>query len=489
MQSSNGTSRLFKSPEAVDSLTRFLDEVALEMRDMINLRIQVGDEDRMRLRANPITEETIVVTTTSSGGAHRSIAAVIDDSLNRRKIPHVIVNESELVEEDNLKLFTGIHRNEVFNKVSQQSQQMLYGKQLKKLDDYLCAFIPDQRMDAFRRAIGSSTFLVSTSHHPENVRAVAENGKRVCFQICDFGKIPDKLESIARATAKYKLSGITFFAPSERSTLQFTKKPSAIPPASPRPTTKQKVNMPQIPERYKERYDNYEEFVRVHRYPVHAAFMKQLDTGDLLKIRQKFEIRPEARLWVLTMGSQGVGNALEHYLNQIIEGVLKDIQHGKMTDLDVVILCGTNERLKKRLEEAFQLTLEKYCKGDAELFKKVAQYLHIKPLSKISLEEVATLGKASQAFLGKPGGGTAAEALLGEFPMIIHRDDKHKWEFGNIEELVESGVTEIKPNENFYEKAKNAARARAPNPYSTPEDCVDYAIEVLWKLEQQRLSQ
>ncbi|MBA3602517.1 MAG: hypothetical protein H0W50_02510 [Parachlamydiaceae bacterium] len=500
-KSSKTTNLSDNSPES-RMIKNFLNEITEQMRINIEDCIAEGESKRIAHHEDPIGENTIVITTTSSGGAHRSIANVIDQSLTDREIPHVVLNESNLVEEDNLKKFVGISRNDVFNKISQQCSQMDYGKKLKQLDDYLNQYDPDNYMDELRKSVGNSKFIVSTSHHPENVRLVAEKSKRICFQVCDFGELPDKLESLARTISKFNLKGITFFTPSKHSKLNVTPSkyrksninegllPLAAPGKGQKDRKESSVEIKTnstINDKYEKRLANYQKFTQIQRYPVHSAFLKE-DEEFIIETKAQLGIRQDAKLWILTMGSQGVGGVLKNYITAIIEGKLLDIkQEGNNEKLDVAVLCGTNESLVSQLQVYCNQKIDEVCKGEEDLSSaiKLQELLVFTPLKKLELPQVAALGKSCSAFLSKPGGGTTAEALMGGLPMLIHREKKHHWEFGNIKTLIENGATEVTSVENFYQLAKNVTPVITPDLLGE-EDAVDYAIHALWQLEMER---
>jgi len=180
----------------------------------------------------------------------------------------------------------------------------------------------------------------------------------------------------------------------------------------------------------------------------------------------------------MTMGSQGVGGILFKYIDQIVAGAVQDIRAGRpLKDLDVIILCGANQGLQQDLNVYYDQAMIEGCKGDPQLFVQLKEHLHFASLPKLKLEEMAVIGKASDAFLSKPGGGTTAEVLSGEFPMLIHREQKHFWEFGNIEELLAAGAEEV--NSDFYEKAKKANRVKVLSPIK--KGTVYDFIANLWK--------
>ncbi len=188
------------------------------------------------------------------------------------------------------------------------------------------------------------------------------------------------------------------------------------------------------------------------------------------------------------MGSQGVGGVLKNYITAIIEGKLLDIkQQGNDEKLDVAVLCGTNESLVSELSVYCNQKIEELCKSEEDLssVKKLKESLVFIPVKKLELPQVAALSKSCSAFLSKPGGGTTAEALMGGLPMLIHREKKHTWEFGNIATLIEHGATEVTSVENFYQLAKNVTPVTTPDLLGD-EDAVDYAIHALWQLEMER---
>lgn len=464
--------------ENSESWNHFLEDISVGMTEVVNKALQGSKKD------DSILPSTIVITTTSSGGAHLSISRVIDEDLSRRDIPHVLVNESDLVEEDNLSKFTGIPRRDVFNKIGQQSAQMKYAKELKILDDKLSQFVPDQYMTEFRKSIGNSEFVVSTSHHGENVRVVAENAERICFQVCDYGEVSSKLARVAETVTKFNLEGISFFMPSERSTLQFTGEEESTVLD---PSTSPKAN-----DSLDEYRENYDKFAQVLRYPVHQEFRKKLSETELFQVKaslsEKYGFRMNAKTWAMSMGNQGSERLLKKYARQTIKGVIEDVKNGTSKGhLDVAVFCGNNKKLLEEMNTFCKDTMLKYCEGDQSLFEEVNTQLKFIPMPKLALEEVAAIGKISSAFLSKPGGGTSAEALIGNFPMIIREEKSHFWERGNVAELEMAGAKKInkKEGKTFYKLAWEATQARAPNPMEDEKDSVEYTIEMLWRLHHQ----
>lgn len=523
-----------------EKLLPFLKQISKDMQSII-------DKDLAEVPIlNRVSDDQLVITTTSSGGAHISIARVLSDALKKQKIPHAVLNESDLEVNDKCSKCIGIARKDIFNKISQQSGKMSYGKKLKKLDDLIGAFIPDQRMKETRKKVGESNMIMSTSHHPENVRLAAEKKARVSFQICDFGEIPDKLQKIAATVATYNLSGIVFYAPSSFSSLKI-EDAEALPGGhegviSRRqgvPQTFSEVDEERVDEELErdiefngskkanedidnslsvdrkqkdisKTLDNYSYFVRTFRYPVHEAFTNLIgDTiEEIHRVKAGFreepynvDFRPDAKLWALTMGSQGVGGILETYLDQIIEGSLESIKNNQGEAIDIAILTGGNKQMGDSLQRHFDQKMDALSEKETpEHISTLRTLLRLCPVPRIPLEKMAEIGKVSDAFLSKPGGGTAAEALIGEFPMVIHREKQHPWEFGNIEELRRKGAEEMLEGENFYDVAMRARTGRAdraaalqtrsadraPDPFKEPEKCVEYSLDILWRIQQSR---
>lgn len=533
---------MIKNKEKMEAIDRFLSEVSAKMDKMLN-------EIPPKLKENQIA-----ILTTSSGGAHISLSKVLDKSLNEAKEGVLerdeeggkraaVVNESDLYRDDALYKCIGISRADVFNKVSQQSGKMDYGKKLKRLDDLLNMYIPNNKPDQMRAELGHASLVVSVSHHPEEVTAIAERAKRVCFQVCDYGELPDKFDEIVETVTKYGLDGIVFCAPSSRSV--FTQ----IPGVSLQPGTIEglrkkedvrvvlptqsavgldenvasgdmevdsaasksgsdlldgsflgsfKKNIDDKKKAAQEKYQKeYQHFVRTHRYPVSKNYLmeKRALESQMSDLRKELGIREGARLWTMTMGSQGIGGLLYHYIDDVIDGVFNDLKEGKqVAPLDVAILCGRNTALVDKLTSYAKEKIEKRNKELQQLQQNqktkkidIGNILVFKPLGFIEPEKCAILCKASEAFLSKPGGGTSAEMLLGEVPMYIHEDKKHKWERGNIEELKFKGnrVVSGEHSTGFYRTVMDDP-VEIVSEKDEETRCVDYTVNVMWNIEQAR---
>lgn len=469
---SNKTKKIFGDTSLENTKkNKILDDFLYEISE------KMGKAEVKGTGINNSEKKVIAITTSTSGGAHQSIAAAVESGLDQNGVSHKLIKTNELVQDDNLQYFIGMPRKDAFNKVSQQSSEMTYGKQLKLLDGYLNQFRTDMRVVNLVKAVGESSFVYSTSHHAEDVVTVAENNAKICFQVCDYGQIPDKLENIAKTVAKYKLSGIKFFVPSENSTLRLSSKSDLIG----RPSYDKNQDVLSQVSGYntnlQSRYRNYSKAIIIHQYPIKKDFVEELTEDKRIVFKEKYGLRKDADLWVLTMGSQGMSEVLKGYLEHAIDGFVQDVKRNEGFDLDIVVLCGRNEAMRKELAD--------FCDEKISRLDPTAKIVHSRLkfnfLGFVPNEDVALFGKASKAFLSKPGGGTAAEALTGGFPMVIHKQAKAPWEDGNITELEKSNAQLLKDQNEFYQAAKSAKKLEVKMPLSADKFSVPRTLATMIK--------
>jgi hypothetical protein len=517
----------------------------------------------LKIKRNESMEEVenlseVAITYTQSGGAHVSIFKIVKKELMESGISIIEVNESCLVhmKDDTLFHCIGLAHADVYNEIGQKKSNMGYAKKLKELDEYLKVYMPCIEPARFREKVKSANFLYSASNHPRNVNFVADKvGRKIFFQLCDFGELSDKLRGIAKAVAKYELDDIIFFAPSERTTLNLKNRFPAIVKLTPA-THEEMTQVQKFPlikeiaaeeekepewQKVKDRifelmhtavekkdkaaiaetnamyvtiekiillagkqkegecsnnieiqklYEKYQEIVKVYPYPVLSSLYenysefsvkdknKKISTMllDSNKVKSKgvFNNIENTKVLVMTMGRQGVGGIIDKYVHAIIDKASRENNEEiKKQKILILVLCGNNTTLLEHITQYFDKVMNEYKDMGLE------ERIKLEAIPCLEPSQVALIGKCCHVFLSKPGGGTSAEALAGGFPMAIHREGKHYWEFGNIEELKLAGAQET-VEESLYNLA-SISSISVKQPPSPTESVGDFLKSLILK--------
>jgi processive 1,2-diacylglycerol beta-glucosyltransferase len=177
--------------------------------------------------------------------------------------------------------------------------------------------------------------------------------------------------------------------------------------------------------RYYERYFVAMEETRVHMEKLGIDSGKITVTGipidpvfaiekDKREMRLKHGLAPEKTTILVSAGGFGVGRVED------LCACLAELQH----DAQAVVLCGRNEKLKKKLDA---LTAEKFSKSRVTFINLGFTTL------------VDELMSASDILLGKPGGLTTSEALAKGLAFVIVNPIPGQEE-RNSDHLLEEGV-------------------------------------------------
>lgn len=154
------------------------------------------------------------------------------------------------------------------------------------------------------------------------------------------------------------------------------------------------------------------EAVTVSGIPIDPVFAQQKDRNAL---RQKYGLRQDIPVLLVSAGALGVSSA------ERIAEVLSTLSD----PLQIVVICGKNEKLH-------QTVLEQKMRLEAE-----CDHFSITVLGYTT--EMDEWMKASDLYIGKPGGLTTAEALSCGLPMVIYQPIPGQEE-RNSDFLLENGA-------------------------------------------------
>lgn len=154
------------------------------------------------------------------------------------------------------------------------------------------------------------------------------------------------------------------------------------------------------------------ESITVSGIPIDPAFSKLHDRGEL---RAKYGLRPDVPVLLVSAGALGVSSA----------ELIVDVLCGLTEPVQVVVICGKNEKLQKTVNEQ----LARCPAPCAHLNFKVLGYTN----------EMHNWMKAADLYIGKPGGLTTAEAMSCSLPMVIYQPIPGQEE-RNSDYLLENGA-------------------------------------------------
>lgn len=130
-----------------------------------------------------------------------------------------------------------------------------------------------------------------------------------------------------------------------------------------------------------------EEKIVARGIPIRKDFYQFLDKADA---KRKIGLKPEDRHLLVMCGSMGCGP---------IKKLVKDISQSMPENCCISVLCGTNYRLKKKLERI-------YAKDE-----RIEMYSYINGIS--------TMMDSADLYLTKPGGISVTEAAQKRLPMVF----------------------------------------------------------------------
>lgn len=176
--------------------------------------------------------------------------------------------------------------------------------------------------------------------------------------------------------------------------------------------------------------------------PISDIFLRQYDQ---VKIFEKFNLAKNKSLVLIMGGSLGLGIS-----SADIAALLTKAQF----DIQVVVVTGTNEKLRKRLKGLI-----------------AAHPGRLVALGQLPNLEIAELFSAAKVLVTKPGGLTVAQALVSGLPMVLVNPLPGSEEL-NREYLINRGVAvaadspeelrsvvhTLLSDENFYQGVKNRSR-------------------------------
>lgn len=154
------------------------------------------------------------------------------------------------------------------------------------------------------------------------------------------------------------------------------------------------------------------ERITVSGIPIDPAFLENIDRNA---VRAALGLSENKTTLLMSAGTFGVGPA------EFVVTRLKQLRH----DAQVIVVCGKSEELRTRVNELV---------GDDARFKVIGY-----------TEQMHELMRASDLFIGKPGGLTTAESLVSGLPMVIFSPIPGQEE-RNSDHLLEEGVA-IRCNE------------------------------------------
>ncbi|MBI9021203.1 MAG: glycosyltransferase [Verrucomicrobia bacterium] len=154
------------------------------------------------------------------------------------------------------------------------------------------------------------------------------------------------------------------------------------------------------------------ECITVSGIPIDPVFAESHDRAAL---RAKHGLRGDAPVLLVSAGALGVSSA-----ERIVE-VLCDLTE----PVQVVVVCGKNEKLRQTVTEQ----LDRLPFSCAHLSFTVLGYTH----------EIHDWMRASDLYIGKPGGLTTAEAMSCGLPMVIYQPIPGQEE-RNSDYLLENGA-------------------------------------------------
>lgn len=363
-------------------------------------------------------KKSVVILTSSSGGGHKTTAEALKKLAEEKGFEGIIIDQDELAkDQDPLKIAGVRYRGEeitmaeVYNKVFQQDNDLEKANELWALGNEIRKYVPNNQMSSvaerIRQFAPAHLFSVAT-HHAEHAALAHTTGTPLTYVHTDF----DFNNALRPIVNKVDQKLVDFWVNAADPEILAT-------------------------DELKDLKDKG--VIKVCGYPVREAFTRETNPQKISQIKSRLKIRPRENVAVLSMGRQGIAEHIKKYASMLaVRG------NGVKEPLNVVIVCGKNERLKKELEEM----LRKIPRGERN------PRVRFTVEGFLEEEKMADYYKVADALISKPGGATSAEAARMGVPMLSC--DPHVWEEPNERYLVRHGLGEhLKSDESFVDQLSN----------------------------------
>lgn len=366
----------------------------------------------------------VVILTSSSGGGHITTANAVKEMVEKKGFKAVILNQDELDKENDPLLKAGVTYKgepitmaEVYNRVFQQDNNLEEANKLWGLGNEIAAFVPSRQMENVAkriRAINPAMILSVATHHQEHASLANMTGIKLNYVHTDF----DFNNALLPIVDKVDAQRINFWVNSDDDQILEGKKLGSY-----------EVPLKPLKER---------NIIKVCGYPVRPSFVREEDPVKISEIKSKKGIDPNRKVALLSMGRQGIKEHILKYLNLLLK------EKDKLTSpLELVVIAGKNEELKKELDEFIK-------SHDSELKDR----LHIKVEGFVDEKDMADYYKIASVINSKPGGAASAECAEMGLPMLAV--DPHPWEVPNLKYLERHGLAEALRSEDSYVEQLNS---------------------------------
>ncbi len=178
-------------------------------------------------------------------------------------------------------------------------------------------------------------------------------------------------------------------------------------------------------------------------YPVGQEYVRITDEAMLSSLREKWNVRPNEHLVVVTMGKNGVG------IMQDIFATLEQ-ESTPQTRIKYLFICGSNKELYNTL----------LAKANAQMTV----------VGNISHQEMSEVMNICSLLFSKPGGGAAAQCRAMGVPLFTNFAHD-LWESGNRDELEQANLFHrFTPKKPMSEQIQELVLQKQDTPFAPPPD-------------------
>lgn len=375
----------------------------------------------------------VLICTSDGGGCHRNIAGIAKRSFESSGISCAILNESQMTAIDPLSKFIGIPFSQLYPIVFQQCDGSEARNLLISISGFLnTKFLPQFRFAQLREAAKQvhqqikHEVVYSTQHYATDVFAIPEGGVGF-FQVCDYGGL-SSLTALAKAAEPIQTNiQIKFFVPSETCIPKDNKRVAAeIHSELLQESQYLETLYPCTILKEDESQKIFEDFTRAN---------------DLTSPENKEVIRIS-----LIMGGQGN----EELILKMLDTILKDRDKYPDQKFELVVGCGRNVELKRKVEEAIASKRDDGGLGN----------FTVKAMGFIDNSSLVAYNK-NAVLVTKPGGGTVGEAISNKIQSLLVYEAAHWWERPNVTEATAKGLgEELDRDRSVLEQIVDANKAR-----------------------------
>ncbi len=344
------------------------------------------------------TQKVAILFPGTGGGGHKAPATAMANFLKEKNIEVLFIDTDE-VEKPYDPMIGGLSRGDIYSKIYQVAGDVnkatwMWGEADRVQPLETRRFMSD--LTKMIKRFDADHILVAAHHQPHHLSLAYQLGVPLTFVHTD-NQLHANLKDLVLQQQELEFPLVSFSVLTPENEF-FSELLSC----------EKKVQYNDLSDRIKK------QFFRLN-FPIRNSF-QPVSEIEKKEVREKLGILPYAVVVKIANGKNG----LPQDIKRIMEAIVNE-RTSINWPLYVFIVCGENKELKLELESHVN-----------NLNKARDERIQFKVLGFLEEKEMAEYDKASDIWITKPGGSTAAEAKFMRKQILYIANPNHMWELTNV---------------------------------------------------------